>query len=154
MTEHVDRSKVRRIAEMHGEDEAETSELEQLLREARAYLGSFAWCDAIEEEYFGIGIVPIVGVFLFRIRPKGDGDDWLWVIVGDLPSAYLVTDRASSPALALEVYCELMDDWIQAVRRNEDMRNVFPISATPSADNADLLAKRIVFLRKKIIPFM
>ncbi|MDC3961311.1 hypothetical protein [Polyangium jinanense] len=151
MNSHVDRSTIRPTTEMRGEDDAETSELQVMLETARSYVTSFGWCDGIEEEFFGLGIGGIVGVFLFRIRPVGAIDEWLWVIAGDLPSAYLVTDRAASPTEALEVYCELMEDWIRVVRRGGDLRDAFPVLAEPNPTNADLLERRVVFLRNRII---
>ncbi|MDI1452115.1 hypothetical protein [Polyangium sp. 6x1] len=152
MNNHADRSKLQPTTQMRGEDDDETRELQATLQEARTYLASFTWCAGIEEEFFGLGIGGIVAVFLFRIRRVGATDEWLWVIAGDLPSAYLVTDRAASPTQALEVYCELMEDWIRAVRRGGNLRDVFPVQANPSSANADLLEKRILFLRGKIIP--
>lgn len=146
------RSSVKPVSDMRGEDEEETSELGEMLRDARDYLTRFAWCAGIEEEYFGLGIGGIVAVFLFRIQPIGEADEWLWVVVGDLPSAYIVTDRAPSPGKALAVYCELMEDWIDALRSGGDMRRVFPVNASPSAEHADQLEKRIALLRKKILP--
>jgi len=152
MNSGVELGAVRAIREMRGEDDAETDELRQMLHEAREYIDGFPWCAAIEEELFGLGIGGVIGVFLFRIRPVGAVDEWLWVIVGDLPHAYLVTDRASSPTRALEVYCELMEDWIRAVRQGDDLRMVFPVMAPPTSMNADLLERRIAFLRNEIIP--
>jgi len=149
---HVDRSKLQPTTEMRGEDHDETLELHATLQAARDYLVSFTWCAGIEEEYFGLGIGGIVGVFLFRIRPVGSIDEWLWVIAGDLPSAYVVTDSTPSSTRALEVYCELMEDWVRAVRHGGDLREVFPVMAEPTSANADLLEKRLVFLREKIIP--
>lgn len=148
---HIDWSKLQPTTQMRGEDNDETRELQRTLEEARSYLGTFTWCSRIEEEFFGFGVGGIVAVFLFRIQPVGKVDPWLWVITGDLPSAYLVTDRAPSPVKALEVYCELMEDWICAVRRR-CLRDVFPVMEEPTSENADLLGNRIIFLRAKLIP--
>jgi hypothetical protein len=144
-------SKLHPTTQIRGEDDDETKELQAALEEARCYLTSFPWCTCIEEEFFGFGIGGVVAVFLFRIRPAGAVDPWLWVIVGDLPSAYLVTDRATSPARALEVYCELMEEWIRAVRQG-NLSDTFPVVADPTGENADLLEKRVTFLRTQIIP--
>ena len=152
MNSSADHVKLQPTTHMRGEDDDETSELRTMLDDARRYIQSFAWCAGIEEELFGLGIGGVVAVFLFRIRPAGAIDEWLWVIAGDLPSAYLVTDRAASPVQALEVYCELMESWIRAVRQGGNLRDVFPVAAAPTSANADLLEKRIVFLRKKTIP--
>ena len=68
--------------------------LQQLLVKAHAYLRSYRWCHGIQESYFGLGVAGVVGVFLLRIVGGEGVDDWLWVVVGDLPSCHLVTDDA------------------------------------------------------------
>ena len=146
------RSKLRPTSEMRGEDHDETHELHAILQAARDYLAGFTWCSGIEEEFFGLGIGGVVGVFLFRIRPIGEADEWLWVIAGDLPSSYVVTDQASSPVQALEIYCDLMEAWVRVVRHGGDLRDVFPVVVEPTLENAELLEKRVFFLRKKVIP--
>ena len=152
MNSKVDRSKLKPITRMRGEDDDETRELQAALQDARSYITSFTWCAGIEEEFFGLGVGGVVAVFLIRIRPVGKIDEWLWVIVGDLPLAYLVTDKAASPTRALEVYCEFMEDWVRAVRQGGDFQEVYPVMAEPTSANADLLQQRIVFLRSEMIP--
>jgi hypothetical protein len=147
----IDWSKLQPTNQIRGEDDNETRQLQAALEEARSYITSFPWCTNIEEEFFGLGIGGVVAVFLFHIRPRGTVDQWLWVITGDLPSAYLVTDRATAPVQALEVYCELMADWIRAVRQGNP-RDVFPVLAESTAENADLLERRVALLRTQIIP--
>ncbi len=139
------------IDQMKGEDEAETARLLASLAEARKYLAGFTWCRAIRSEFFGYGVGGIVSVFLVEIDSGPDVDRFLWVVVGDLPSAYLVTDAAPTPSAALKVYCDLMDDWIEAVRKG-DVSQAFPVAAEPTRENADLLTKRVKLLREKVIP--
>ena len=84
-------------------------------------------------------------------------DDKLWIVVGDLPSAYLVVEPDDSPGDALERYCGLMEDWIAAVRDGADLNNVYPVTAEPTPptrENADLLERRVAFLLAEIIPRM
>ena len=140
------------IAEMSGDDEEDTRLLHAALAEAREYLGGMTWYRGVKETYFGLGVGGVVAVFLFRIDPAPDVDEWLWVVVGDLPSAYLVTDEAPTPLAALEVYCELMDEWVEVVRRGGDLDEVYPVAAEASPENAADLARRIAFLRSEVIP--
>ena len=81
-------------------------------------------------------------------------DDKLWIVVGDLQRAYLVVEPDDSPADALERYCGIMEDWIAAVRDGADLNNVYPVTAEPSRENADLLERRVAFLLAEIIPRM
>lgn len=101
----VDMSKVVPVSSMKGEDAEETSELKKLLEEATAYLKSFSWVRGIRAAYLGIGVDKILGVFLFEIVPsRSDVDDKLWVIVGDVPPAYITAEDAPNPATALDAY--------------------------------------------------
>jgi len=81
---------------MHGEDEEETKMLKVMLSEAESYIASFHWSQPIKERYLGFGVGNVVALFLFRFdKPIRETDDWLWVVVGDLPSAYFVVCRFS-----------------------------------------------------------
>jgi hypothetical protein len=139
------------VAQMEGEDEEDTGLLRTAFEEAAAYIQGFNWCKGVREAYFGVGFGGVVAVFLVRIVPTGNNDEWLWVITGDLPSAYLVTDEAPTPAAALSVYCGLMEDWISSVRTGSPLDDVFPVNIPPTSHDADGLATRIEILRKEII---
>src|SRR2546429_5374748 len=41
---------------------------------------------------------------------------WVWVVVGDLPSAYLDAEEAPTPVGALRRHIDIMRRWINAVR--------------------------------------
>lgn len=138
--------------QMTGEDEEETVQLRTMLADAKEYLMGFEWCHAITREFFGLGVGGVVGVFLFEIEAQPNVDNALWVIVGDLPSAYLVTDDADTPCSALRIYCDLMEEWILAIRSKKKLSEAFPVAAPPTSENANLLEKKVAFLRSEILP--
>jgi len=140
--------------EIQGENAAETSELKSMLQQAKEYASSFDWAPSISSAYLGIGIGGVVAVFLLRLdEPVGqERDEYLWVIVGDLPSAYLVTDEASNPVEALRIYCQLMSDWAKAVKSGAGLDVVFPVAAPRDSEHADMLLNRIQFIRERVIP--
>ncbi len=142
------------LKDMKGEDNEETLELHKMCESADTYLRSFSWVANIEEVKFGFGIGSIIAIFLFRVVLKNGTTEYLWVIEGDLPNAYLVTDQAKTPKQALIIYCDLMNDWINAIRNKASTENIFPVDAAPTKENADLLEKRVMFLQSKIIPTM
>ena len=136
-----------------GADEDDTNALREMAKSAREYISSFTWCPPIEDMYLAYGVGGIVGIFLFEFSEKIRGtDDELWVVVGDLPSAYLVVESDGSPSETLERYCGLMDAWISAVQTSGNLQEEFPVAAAATLENADLLSRRIQFLRKEIIP--
>ncbi|HUO04093.1 MAG TPA: hypothetical protein VMU16_02740 [Candidatus Binataceae bacterium] len=138
---------------MTGQDEADTRLLREMFERAESYVKSLEWCTPITERFFGYGIGGIIAVFFFKFATKINGtDDRLWVVVGDVPSAYLVTDNALNPAAALSLYCDMMEAWATAVLNRTPLDVVFPITAEPTAEHANMLLSRITFIREKIIP--
>lgn len=147
----ADLTSVVRIDEMKGENEEETLGLKLMLEEAHAFLSSFNWCTRIEESYFGFGYAGIVAVFLFRINQvRSDVDDWLWVVVGDLPPAYLVTEGNLTPDLALDGYINEMTKWVQAMQHGCSVEDLIPVNVPPTQENAEALEGRLSALRRII----
>ncbi len=139
------------VEEMRGENEQETSGLARMFDEARGFLAAFDWCLTIEESYFGFGYASIVAVFLFRIRPaRPSVDDWLWVVVGDLPPAYLVTEGNPTPDLAVDGYISEMTKWVKAAKKGRSVEDLIPVNVPPTRENAAALERRLGVLRQLI----
>src|SRR5262249_27562849 len=113
---------------------------------------SFTWCKSVEESFAGIAIPGVVGVFLFRIEPvQSEVDSWLWVVVGDLPPAYLVVDDAPNPPCALKAYIDEMQRWVDAVKAGGSLEDVIPVNVTPTIEHARMLEQRLRFLAEEIV---
>lgn len=135
-----------------GEDAEDARLLRELVDRAKDYIRSFDWCRGIEETYFGVGIGGICAVALFRIRPdRPEVDEWLWVVVGDLPSLYIVTDDASTPEEALRRYIELGEEWIAAVRAGASVDELAPVNVPATPRWADELDNRLRFIEQEIL---
>jgi len=140
-------------SKMTGDDAEDTRLLRKALAEADAFLAGHAWCEKIQERYFGAGIGGVVSVFLFEIVPtRPDIDALLWVVVGDVPSAYLVTDEARDPAEALAQYIALMKEWAAVVKRGGDLSAVYPVAAAATRENAEALESRLSYLESELLP--
>jgi hypothetical protein len=150
----ADLSAVVKAEALQGEDARETQQLEIMLGRAREYVESSCWCSRILDAYFGFGIGEVVALFLFEVEIQTGAREWLWVVEGDLPSAYLVTDHAPNPRAALQVYCELMEEWAAAVQNRLPLDQVFPVKAPADAAHAAMLRKRIALLREQVLPAM
>jgi hypothetical protein len=152
MNAQVDMSKVTPVALMRGEDAEETAGLKELLDEATAYLKRFNWHRGLKEAYLGIGIAKLLGLFLFEIVPASEEvDDKLWVVVGDLPPAYITTEEAPNPATALDSYIGAMEEWVEAAREGRSVEGLIPVTVPPTAENAESLESRLRFLDKEIL---
>lgn len=139
-------------SEMRGEDDAETEALREMHQEAVAYLQSHAWCSRVRECRLGFGVGDVIAVFLCRVLRAGHSSGWLWVFVGDLPSAWLNTGDAKDPAEAMGHYVDTMMDWIGAVREGAKLDGMFPVAAPADEEHAGMLESRMVMLREDIIP--
>jgi hypothetical protein len=134
----------------------ERSERERLCSmgsEARRYLRSFKWAPEIQSQtlWFGVGDVIAVFSFTFATAIDRTKDDELWVVVGDLPAAYLVVNEGEGPRAAVATYCKLMSQWCAAVESDESTGKTFPIEAQATKENAELLRRRIEFIEQELL---
>jgi hypothetical protein len=95
----------------------------------------------------------VIALFRFEFAHAiDDTDRELWVVVGDLPGAYFIYEGNEDPAVALECYCGLMEEWALAARDGESVDECFPVDAEATAGNAEMLLSRIAFIRRELVP--
>ncbi len=124
----------------------------ELAQEARQFLKSFEWCKRIVRGYLAWAVAPCVGVFFFRLVPaRTVVDRELWIVVGDLPPAYLVCDDAQTFQEALDCYGTEMMEWVKAGRKRRSLKKVIPVNAPPTPEYANMLESRIKFIRKHFV---
>ena len=123
-----------------------------LQKEAEKYLANFDWCLKIKKSWYEseVSSYDIIGVFLFEIEPINENvDNFIWVIVGDLPTLYL--DKSVTSGIeAVGIYCELMDNWVENVKKGKSLEECFPVPNEPTIENAELLKMRIDLIREII----
>ncbi|MBL7797291.1 MAG: hypothetical protein JNJ90_12410 [Saprospiraceae bacterium] len=123
-----------------------------LAKEARLFLQGHNWCKAIEKQWLAANWDNILIVFYFDFIPdSSDTDDHVWVIVGDLPPAYIDVESANTETEAVQVYIEIMDDWVQCVKGGRPVEDCYPISIPPEIRYADMLDLRLQLIRKYIL---
>jgi hypothetical protein len=155
MDTQLNRSGFQAESDIHGEDDEDTKLLREMAAEARDYVGSFEWAPPLTRLSLARGAGGIIGIFLAEFDRKIDDiDDALWLVVGDLPSAYLVVNEHDSPAQALNEYLALMEEWARAARAGDSVEECFPVDAEPTVENAEALLSRIAAIRLDIIPYL
>lgn len=101
-----------------GDDDQDTVLLRRMLIDAKQYISSFSWCEIVLDSYFGGGVGGIWGAFFFHIRPSRVGvDPWIWVVVGDIPSAYLPLSDCETPRDVFRTYVRGMRRWVEFARK-------------------------------------
>ncbi len=142
----IDKTKLKPIKAIENE------EVRKLASEAETFLRSHTWCQGIAGGYLAFAVDGVIGVFLFDIvSSRPEVDNTLWIVTGDLPPAYLVTDDAESWQGALEGYVYEMRRWIDAVRNHESLDDIIPVSAEPTLQHAEMLEGRLDFIQKNLI---
>jgi hypothetical protein len=133
-------------------NELESREVWQLAEDAEAYLLEAPWCFSIRSTKMAWSLAPKIGVFAITIEPANpDIIAEFWVIVGDLPPAYLPLERALHWQDALELYCNGMQMWVDAVREGRSVAELIPVAVAPTMDHADLLQLRLDFIRNHFL---
>jgi hypothetical protein len=124
-----------------------------MVEEAVRYVRSFQWCTDLHEQFFGDGYGGIVALFLFRVTiRKVKNPEWIWVIVGDIPSAYMEFEPFHSPRAALLRYIEGVEEWLTANDEERQSGDLIPIDVPPGAESIEMLRGRMETLRSSILP--
>lgn len=149
----IDTSAFQEESKITGDDPDDTKLLREMAAEARAYIEDFEWSPPIESLHLGLGVGGVIAAFLVQFEEEIDGtdDDALWVVVGDLPSAYVVVEPDDDGVAALERYCEVMEDWAFNVLKGNSLDDSFPVEAEATDEHAEMLNSRIAFIRTEIL---
>ncbi|MBB6412206.1 hypothetical protein [Mesorhizobium sangaii] len=149
-----DLSKVSRLP-LAADDPDADDNFDAALGEAREYIQFYDWGKNIKTEYFGYGAEGIVYIFLFEISPgRPDVPAWIWVIVGDVPPAYMPGDDVRTPYEALDGYIGAMEEWVEAARKGKSVAKLIPVNVPANPANAEMLGKRLKFLDEKVLPLL
>jgi hypothetical protein len=129
------------------------SEVASLAEESKKYLIRQEWCRGIRNGWLFTNLGKVLCIFLFEVeneqRPE---DNLLWIIVGDLPPMYLDTSSVSDNTEAVEVYIQLVIDWIDHLESGEPLDDCFPLEAEQSAESIQMLKGRMTLLQYTILP--
>ncbi len=144
-------------ARIVGDDEQDTVLLRKMSEDAKQYISSFRWCETILSSYFGGGVGGIFAVFFFHIRPSGsDVAPWIWIVVGDIPSAYLPVTDCESPAEVFRSYLRGMNRWVELARKGQNgtpEQGVPPVKVPATPEWAERLNKKLYGLTIAVKPF-
>jgi len=128
------------------------SELGDVQQKAISYLLSFTWCAKIKESFIYTNVGDVFCVFLFEIENTASAEDnFLWVIVGDIPSMYLDIYGPTSTKGVLQRCIDLAEGWIFEVKNGSAVDECFPFNAEPTIELAELLEKKISFMKTTLI---
>lgn len=146
------------VGRMAGDGDEDTALLQEMLLEAKNYLRSFSWCESILNSYFAGGVGKIFAIFLFNISSaRPDVNEWMWIVVGDIPPAYLPWEDCRSGKEVFDAYIAGMKRWVQFARKGqegpaEDWLPPVIVPATP--EWAEALERRLQSLSELVQPLL
>jgi len=127
-------------------------EVIKLYDEAEKYISDFHWCKKIITADLYLNLGDVLCIFLFEIdNTASDEDNLLWVVVGDIPPAYLDIYGTENTKAVLLNYIALAKDWVNAVRNGKSVEDCYPFDTEPTLEMADILATRIDFIKTNIM---
>ena len=140
----------------------ENSELEyknevlESLAEAKEYLISQNWCTAINKGWVASSFGYILNIFYFKIIPDhiSCNDEFVWIIEGDIPPAYIDIISATNAYEALNCYINLMEEWVENVKNEDSADECFPLSIPPQRKYAIMLESRLKLLKEDYLPII
>lgn len=131
------------------EEEVETINLS---KEAESFLLSHGWCDSIIEGWLAESWGYILCVFLFKIESENtEVDDYVWIVVGDIPSAYIDIESAEDSDDVLQCYVDIMSDWVECIETNKSVEDCYPIEVPPTLEYASMLKSRLKIISEELI---
>jgi hypothetical protein len=132
--------------------EIEHPEVRDLAERAQHFVQSFAWCDRVTACSLGFAVAGVIGVFSVDLVPADPAaDPTVWVVVGDLPPAYIAYEAGETWQDALRGYVEEMGLWVSAVRDGQSVKELIPVNVQPSTAYADKLNTRLDFIRTEFL---
>jgi hypothetical protein len=92
-------------------------------------------------------------IFLFEITSeREDVDSWVWVIVGDIPPAYITCEDARNPYEALDAYMGAMEEWVRVAQTGESVLDLIPVNVPATPANAAMIGQRLKLIDERILP--
>jgi hypothetical protein len=127
--------------------------LANALRDAKEFIKFYDWVSTINGEFLGAGFDGVIYIFLFEITSeREDVDSWVWVIVGDVPPAYITCEDAKNPYEALDAYMGAMEEWVRAAQTGESVADLIPVNVPATPANAAMLDRRLKLIDEQILP--
>jgi hypothetical protein len=137
---------------MTSTDSLRDADVPALAAAAERFLAGQSWCGRVRQVTPIFAIRGVLGVFRCTLFPSHpDADVMVWVVVGDLPSAYLAHEPGDSWQDALRGYVEEMELWVDAVRAGRTVGGLIPVDTPATPHYAEMLASRLAFIHTRLL---
>lgn len=134
------------------------TELYVLAASARQFLAAHSrWFPEVGQGWLYRGFAHLA-VFLFEVKPDHGADPYVWVVVGDVPPAFIdISCRTGLEAIESYVFC--MREWAEAVKEGRPVDGLIPVyyrdstkQIPPDRQFADELNSRLGMIEHEVMP--
>jgi len=133
-------------------EEIANPEVAALAATGVTFLRGHRWCGELISAQCAFAVAGVISILLIEFEPrKANVDSRVWVIVGDIPPAYIAYDVGDSWQDALSGYIYEMRLWVRAVEAGEPTQELIPVNGAPTLANATALGSRLNFLEENLI---
>ena len=147
------------ISEMITIEDIATSDIEyreeviELTERAKRYLSDMSWCVKLNQGWLAYALGYIIGVYLIHFQPNRDDiPEYVWVVIGDIPPAYLDVEYCPDWLAAVDGYIVEMQEWVDRVLNRLPIdHTVISVNVPPEEEWAESLGSRLKFIQKHII---
>ncbi len=128
---------------------------------ATAFIKQAGWLRSIEVLYGRLQIDPIFALYLVDCSSNPKMPPYIWVIVGDIPPAFLSTTVNPSAIAAVETYVAELRWWSKTLLEGGDMAECMPIlhadsfrPLPPTPKTATMVGERADAVERLILPLL
>ena len=132
-------------------DSMTNPEVRALAVRAREFLEAQPWCPRVLHLTCAFTAAGAIAVFQAELVPTGNGDPMVWMVVGDLPPAYLPFSPADTWKDALACYVFEMRRWVAAAAAGQPVDHLIPVNAPPNREFAGMLADRLDLIERQLL---
>lgn len=119
-------------------------ELFELCESSKGYLERHRWCKSILDGWLALYWEGVLSICLFRIDPLNkEIDDYVWIVDGDIPPAYIDIESAENPKEVLESYVAVMSEWAENILEGRTVEESYPVEVPPTIEYATMLKNRL-----------
>jgi hypothetical protein len=127
-------------------------EVSALVAEAVGFVRRHQWCGQVHDVQLAFAIAGVLAVVRVDLEPlTARAEPRVWVIAGDLPSAYIVYEEGDTWQDALRGYVYEMRRWGEAAQRGAPVDDLIPVNVAPSPEHVGMLLSRLTFIEQELL---
>ncbi len=126
---------------------------DRLVERAIFYIETRKWCKKLLRVWLNTNWDDYFAVFYMNIIPdKPTTPEYIWIVIGDLPSAYIYSGYCKDAYEVMKGYVFEMQKWVDRVMNDIPLdETIIPVNVPPEKYWAQKLHNRLEIIREDIL---